>query len=381
MSEFTIAKAFIELGVKGEAVVQERLNKQKLEVDRLQKSIASGAFEAQVKQQNAVNAAMERTKAEAQKIVNRNLPAQDVLPADKKPSAIGNLFSTIASKFTAGAEGGIGQVFGTVLGMTGKLGAAFKGAAAAAGPVGIAVAVAATALEKVGEVAVAFFNKAMSLAAAANPVAAERFQYAQRDLAAVMGRVFVPILEKATEVVRFFADVLNAILPSTNEVREAFKGFDPVFAQVKQIAADLAPLFKSFISYHLKQMAVAIQIVAKEVERLIEIAKMMPGAKLLLDTGRAMGGGTLPSSHGAGDFRTPSMTGIAEAKNAFLIEALRVSAGERKDEPTGTEQKRQTQLLERMAGGANLGANVGGLIPGGSAVGAVTGAVVGVLGF
>src|SRR5262249_16671317 len=34
------------------------------------------------------------------------------------------------------------------------------------------------------------------------------------------------------------------------------------------------------------------------------------------------------SSKGLADFRTPSLTGIAEAKNAFLTEALRVSAGQ-----------------------------------------------------
>lgn len=403
MSEFTITKAFIELGVKGEAQVQEVLNRQKLAVDRLQKSIASGAFEAQVKQQNAVNAAMERTKADAQKIINRNMPIADVLPAGGGGGGLGGLLSGMLGKTQLGGMVGMGG----------------ESALLAGGPVGAATAVAVkTATSMVNSISSAFnllktgsmaefssgitqlgsdmffLSPALSLvtqgfgkfmetathfASAANPIVAERANDAFRDMNAVIGRIFVPIIEKATQLVRLFSDVLGAILPSTNDVRQAFAAFDPVLTEVRRIAADLAPIFKVVINTHLRMLAAGLKILAEAISLAIEAMKYLPGVAQMLQAGRAMGGGDLPSTYGAGDFRSPSFVGIAEAKNAFMIEALRVSAGESKDEPTGSEQKRQTALLEKMAAGAGMGGAVGSLT-GNGLMGAAIGAAVAVFG-
>jgi len=316
MPEFKLADAFVTIGMKGEEAFQHKLNQQFVAVDRITKAIENGSMARFKAQQDRINAAMARAKSHFDPVTLEAVPTWK----DK----IGSFFS-----------GGMGKGGFSMAG----------GAAAMGGPAALAIIAANQALELIGKVGHAMMN----LARSANPVAAERFDYAMRDLSAVMGRVFVPILEKGTDVVRLFADIMATALPSTDDVREVFAELDPVLQDLRSVAADLAPVVRSQLVGALKDAAFAMKMVATAFQYL----SSLPIVKQLI----ALGGGgnaKLESSFGAGDFRTPSFVGVAEAKNAFMIEALRVSAagGLKPEDKTAsnTEQtaKNTTSLVSLM---------------------------------
>ena len=306
MPEFTLAKAFVEIGLKGEEAFQQKLNKQKLAADRVTEAVNSGRMQNFLAQKKSIDAAFARAQSRL------NPTTLEAVPTFK--DKIGSFLS-----------GGMGKGGFSMAG----------GAAAMGGPAAIAIIAANQALELIGKVGHAM----MDLARSANPLAAERFDYAMRDLSAVMGRVFVPILEKGTEVVRLFADIMTTALPSADDVRAVFDELDPVLQDLRIVAADLAPIIRGQLVGALKDAAFAMKVAAKAFEYLGNV----PLIKKLL--GLAGGGsGKLESSFGAGDFRTPSFVGIAEAKNAFMIEALRVSAagGVRRHEEQTASNTQQT---------------------------------------
>jgi hypothetical protein len=77
------------------------------------------------------------------------------------------------------------------------------------------------------------FGTMLHLGAASNPVAGQRYNDAWADTLAVLGRAFVPVLEIATDLLRLFADVMTTLLPSSAELRDAFKDLREAIKSLK----------------------------------------------------------------------------------------------------------------------------------------------------
>src|SRR3984957_20952683 len=76
----------------------------------------------------------------------------------------------------------------------------------------------------------------------------ERFQLALDDTQAVIGRMFVPVLELATDGVRMIGDTLASILPSADEMRTALLPFKDAFKDLGDTLAPLRQVLKGMIS-------------------------------------------------------------------------------------------------------------------------------------
>ena len=138
------------------------------------------------------------------------------------------------SKISEGMGGGAGIVQAV---SGGGIGGLAKGGMAAAGPWGQAASAVIDSLKSMA-------SAAMDYARAASPVEAGRLDKAYADLSAVIGRVFVPVLELATTGVRLLGDTLTTILPSTSEMRVALAPIKDAFVDFRNEIAANAPALK-----------------------------------------------------------------------------------------------------------------------------------------
>lgn len=217
----------------------------------------------------------------------------------------------------------------------------FAGSLGGAGGAGLSLAMG------LGGTAAGLGASAMYSAGVANPIAMENFKRAWMDLIAVIGQNFVPLLRDVTAMVRRLADItLNA-----DSVGQAF---DMASGKSKREALEKEVREKE--AYNAKLI---FGPGTHEKESLEESKRRL--AEFMAQ------GGKEKSSVGLSDFRTPSMTGIADAKNAFITEALRVSSGggAKPEEETAENTRKIVQLMEagNAAGaGAVAGAALG--VPG-----------------
>jgi hypothetical protein len=131
---------------------------------------------------------------------------------------------------------------------------------ALAGPVGAIAAGAMMAASAIKDLTL----KMIDMAAAAAPGQYELFNQALNDTQAVIGRVFVPVLELATDAVRGFADFMTNILPTTDQVREAFEPLREALDEVKAVMMEMAPFIRDVFAASLKALAVSIKVVVDQ---------------------------------------------------------------------------------------------------------------------
>lgn len=79
--------------------------------------------------------------------------------------------------------------------------------------------------------------------AIANPAAFARFQLATRDLAGVIGQALAPVLERVTQAVRFFADLLAGADAESVRMAVTAVGLAAAFATVARVIPVLQALF------------------------------------------------------------------------------------------------------------------------------------------
>jgi hypothetical protein len=297
-TQLKVLEAYIELGVRDPGAIDKALDQAK---DKLKK---------------------------AGKGIDTNKLLGEVAKLFGSGGQLGRLSQTLQTiaKSAGGGEagGGLGQLAGTLGGL-----------AKAAGIAAVAVAGVTVAIG----VAKAAFAKMIELASKANPVAAERYQLAWEDLQAAIGRIFIPVLEFATEVVRYFADLIFSELSDldmdavVNEWREVFEGLKPVIWITVQ---------------SIKLLGVALLELHKATGLLLwgPLGELIKMAKTLNALQRALGleGAFEPrkSSMGISQFGGIQFQGVAEASKQFQIDALRASLGVR------THEERQTSLLEQI---------------------------------
>lgn len=71
----------------------------------------------------------------------------------------------------------------------------------------------------------AFLDQIANIVSKANPQAFQRWMDVLEDIAAIVGDVFTPILEVATDLFRMFADILQEVMPLIKEFVSWLAGF------------------------------------------------------------------------------------------------------------------------------------------------------------
>lgn len=152
----------------------------------------------------------------------------------------------------------------------------------------------------------------IQLGKAASPVAAEKLDMALEDMQATMGRVFVPVVELATDGIRLMGDALASILPSTEEMREAMAPFKDMFADLRDAFASVAPALKELIKFAVQVQSVVWKLTAVFATWPIQLGKLF---------GLFSGKEPLKSSVGAAA-RPASFSSIDEYSRKLYLSAL-----------------------------------------------------------
>lgn len=186
---------------------------------------------------------------------------------------------------------------GVMLSATEGVGAGLEKVGDALGQFGLPLSVAGDAIESVTGSFRDLTMVVVGLAGKANPAHLRRWQMALDDVQAVVGHRLVPILDRMTQGVRLIGDVLNTILPDVGEVQAALSVLDPVFANLKDMLTDLAPLLREAFSQSLVYLAAALYAVTIPIQGLINILDAL-GLQIMELLGIKPGTG-LKSSFGA----------------------------------------------------------------------------------
>jgi hypothetical protein len=292
-TQLKVLEAYVELGVRDPGAIDKALDQAK---DKLKK---------------------------AGKGIDTNKIFGELFGGGARLGRLSQTLQTIAKSAGGGeASGGLGQLAGTLGGL-----------AKAAGVAAVAVAGVTVAIG----VAKAAFDKMIELASKANPVAAERYQLAWEDLQAAIGRMFIPVLEFATEVVRYFADMIFSELSDTDLFDTIVDMWRELFEGLKPIIWGLVQIIKVFMA----GLSALYKVFGLVLNPLLALAKI---SNLLQGVFGAFGFdfGPRKSSMGISQFGGIQFQGVAEASKQFQIDALRASLGVR------THEERQTSLLEQI---------------------------------
>lgn len=154
----------------------------------------------------------------------------------------------------------------------------------------------------------------ISLGKQANQAAGLLYDRAVADTAATVGRVFVPVLRLATDAIRLFGDVAASILPSGQEVSQAFEPLKDILGDVKDAATALAPIFRDVLAAELRSLGKVLRFVADQIHN----SPLLSSLRLL---GTLTGGQSLTSSVGAAS-TTAKFSGIEEFSKQNQLRAF-----------------------------------------------------------
>jgi hypothetical protein len=138
-----------------------------------------------------------------------------------------------------------------------------------------------------------FLNSAVSMAKLYSPGTQTRFELAQTDTLATIGRTFTPVLEFLTDFTRLMGDFLKAVLPSAEEMRAIMSPLTTVLRDFRQSLSDLAPVLKEMGTFVIRSFVNQLTLLFRWLDNLIHNVN-----KLLSTLGLGGGGGELPSSTG-----------------------------------------------------------------------------------
>lgn len=227
--------------------------------------------------------------------------------------------------------------------------------------------IAAIAMETLSTI----FGKMISLAGAASPQAMERYNEVFQDLNAVIGRLFVPVLEMTTAVVRDFADFLNTILPSSADVMQSLAPLNVLIQEFRNILIEFAPEFKAALIIGLQIATPLLQMFGAQLLAVARIAAWflrlsLPVLALQAAAGQlGITGGGLSSSLGAGQQIQARFTSAADLERSAQIAAFSSGTARSAQEQTADNTERMRELMEareereRENSNANRRANEG----------------------
>lgn len=208
-----------------------------------------------------------RTLGAAAMNIGRALPGGNLL------GAVGNVASAATGEGAAGIAGALG------------------GLGAMAGPIGAIAAAAPAAIGALGQVR----DTIVSLAGKANPGVLMLYQRALDDIQGVIGQRLVPVLELFADGARLVGDVLQTILPSQVEFREAIAPLRSALQEMRPAIADLVMPFKEMGRQNLQQIALGLKMFADQLSKYAWVAQL----GMSVSGFGVLGGGALQSGVGA----------------------------------------------------------------------------------
>lgn len=208
------------------------------------------------------------------------------------------------------------------------------GLAAALGPIALAAGAAVVGLKMLAGAS----QKIVQLAGINNPAVAERFQRSLLDAEAVIGNRLIPVVEVMTKGMQLVGDVLQTILPSEADIRDAMRELDPVLNQLRDAAAELAPMLKQQFRDSLQVAIIGLQLFADQ----ISVATFMLGP---LAGGKGKG---LESARGMAASQA-STVGIEDISKRAIEAAYGQGAGGPQDR-TASSAEKILKLLEDNLG-------------------------------
>lgn len=190
---------------------------------------------------------------------------------------------------------------------------------------------------------------AVELSAKANPATVERFKIAVADSAAVIGRVFVPVVETMTKAVRLLGDVFASILPSTGQMRDILSALDPLFNELRSLFQEIAPLLKVVVDLFAVELKGALTLVAFNVRLLVALIKTLPSvqlARMIPGAGRG-----LADSFGAAA-RPGSFSSVEDLGRQFQLAAVASGAPDVPAQQLKVQESMLSVLQQILAGAA-----------------------------
>ena len=130
----------------------------------------------------------------------------------------------------------------------------------------------------------------VELTAVSNPGIVKRFTLALQDMWGVLGHRLAPIVELFTKALRFLGDVLAAILPSSQDVRDALAPINDIFEDLYDIVAEVAPLLREVFKLLVQGFAVALKALLTPLRVLVQF---MRGLGLIGNEGGKVKGGSV----------------------------------------------------------------------------------------
>lgn len=139
-----------------------------------------------------------------------------------------------------------------------------KGAGAEAGALATIPGVGAAigAVGAVGGAIGMLGDVAMSTVGKLSPGAMQRFNYALDDVQAVIGKALLPVINLMTDGLRLVGDVLNSILPSTDDMTAALSPIEEIFDTLRETFTEMAPVLKEVGHLLLEGLVVSLKLVA-----------------------------------------------------------------------------------------------------------------------
>jgi len=119
-----------------------------------------------------------------------------------------------------------------------------------------------------------FLETGVGLSKLFGPGTSERFEIVQQNVLATIGRVFTPIVEAMTDLTQLTGEFLSTVLPSVSEMREALSPLKDVFAELRLIFQDLAPILKDELAGALVLLKVSLKLAADELRGFRQLLEM-----------------------------------------------------------------------------------------------------------
>lgn len=220
-----------------------------------------------------------------------------------------------------------------------KFGPALGGLVTQLGSLGPHAAIAAAGIGAVVGGLYALHSAAVSFGGIRDPAALERYNVAWNDLNATIGRAFLPVLNQMTEGMRLAGDVFASILPDQAEFEAVLRELQPVFDDLRDVLADIAPLVKQELITALRLMALSIKIMVEAIK---------PYLKALNAVAALLGGGEDRKELDKADIapRPAAYMGFEDLQKSNILASY--AQGSNPAEQTAKNTERAAEALERM---------------------------------
>jgi hypothetical protein len=130
------------------------------------------------------------------------------------------------------------------------------------GSVGAVLGVAGLTIGAVVAATTAVVGAGFGAVGSRSPETMERFERVFSDATAIVGDAFVPLMEVATDEMRFFADVLATITPTAQEVRDGLAPLRSSLSELHESVMPLIPLMTATVKFAVEHLVNQLKFTA-----------------------------------------------------------------------------------------------------------------------